>query len=301
VPAAVAEASAAIAGGTPAAGHEGHDVAAFVAGQIAEEREILYYQHPDGTAVFSQGPTKDEQGRDYVPVYADPEPAQAAAPVGKGRILYYRNPMGLPDTSPVPKKDPMGMDYVPVYESEDDEAAIRSRSAWPRSRSSACVPRRRRCCSLTRPIRAVGTVEVDERRLAVVTTKFEGFIERLRVNQTGQPVKAGEPLMEIYSPDLVLAQQEYAGALKAVRDLENAALEARESARLLAEGALARLRNWDIGKAQIERLRGGVEPTRTLTLHSPAGASCWKSARWRACASCRARCFIKSPISRRCG
>lgn len=271
VPAAIADASAAITRPSAAADHEGYDTAAAVASQMAAEREIIYYQHPDGTAVFSQGPAKDEQGRDYVAVYADPEPVAApVAPAGRGRILYYRNPMGLPDTSPVPKKDPMGMDYVAVYEGDDDGgktlkiSLAKVQKLGVRTESAALR-------TLTRPIRAVGTVEVDERRLTVVTTKFEGFIEALRVNQTGQLVKAGEPLMEIYSPDLLLAQQEYAVALKAVRSLENAAPEARESASSLAEGALTRLRNWDIGKAQITRLRDGGEPTRTLTLHAPAG------------------------------
>ncbi|MDX9861237.1 MAG: efflux RND transporter periplasmic adaptor subunit [Rhodospirillales bacterium] len=275
VPAAIADASAAITRPSAATDHEGLDTAAAVASQMAAEREILYYQHPDGTAVFSQGPAKDEQGRDYVAVYADPEPVAAAAPVGpkaagQGRILYYRNPMGLPDTSPVPKKDPMGMDYVAVHEGDDDGGKTlkinlaKVQKLGVRTEEAALR-------TLTRPIRAVGTVEVDERRLTIVTTKFEGFIETLRVNQTGQLVKAGEPLMEIYSPDLLLAQQEYAVALKAVRSLQNAAPEARESASSLAEGALSRLRNWDIGKAQIARLRDGGEPTRTLTLHAPSG------------------------------
>ncbi len=274
LPAAIGNASAAITGGSAAVDHDGHDTATAVATQMAAEREILYYQHPDGTAVFSRGPSKDERGRDYVAVYADPEPAPAAPvarkAVGQGRIVYYRNPMGLPDTSPVPKKDPMGMDYVAVYEGDDDGgrtlkiSLAKVQKLGVRTEEAALR-------TLTRPIRAVGTVEVDERRVNIVTTKFEGFIENLRVNQTGQLVKAGEPLMEIYSPDLVLAQQEYAVALTAVRSLQNAAPEARESASSLAEGALSRLRNWDIGKAEIARLRDGGEPTRTLTLHAPAG------------------------------
>ena len=103
----------------------GHDAAAHVAAQVQQERAILYYQHPEGKADYSPVPKKDEKGRNYTPVYADPEPEpapvqQAAKSKGQGKILYYRNPMGLPDTSPVPKKDPMGMDYVPVYEGEDE-------------------------------------------------------------------------------------------------------------------------------------------------------------------------------------
>ncbi|MGE5547409.1 MAG: efflux RND transporter periplasmic adaptor subunit [Solirubrobacterales bacterium] len=254
----------------PADSHAGHG-AAQVAAQVEAERAILYYQAPDGSADYSPVPKKDEQGRDYTPVYADPEPVPAptlAKPEGK--ILYYRNPMGLPDTSPVPKKDSMGMDYVPVYEGDDaggntlKVSLDKVQKLGVRTEPAVLRP-------LTRPIRAVGTVQVDERQLHVVAPKFEGYIERLLVNQTGQPVKRGQTLMEIYSPDLVLAQQEYAVALQGARSLENASPEAREAARSLAEGALSRLKNWDIPAAQIERLRNGGQPSRTLSLVAPVG------------------------------
>jgi Cu(I)/Ag(I) efflux system membrane fusion protein len=111
---------------------------------------------------------------------------------------------------------------------------------------------------------------VDERTIEVVAPKFEGFIERLYVNQTGQKVVKGQPLMDIYSPDLVLTQQEYVVALQGARALEHASPEALASARSLAQGALSRLRNWDISAAQIDRLRDGGQPTRTLSLASPA-------------------------------
>lgn len=249
----------------------GHDAAAHAAAQVAAERAILYYQAPDGSADYSPVPKKDSQGRDYTPVYADPEPQPAPAPAPKpksGKILYYRNPMGLPDTSPVPKKDNMGMDYIPVYEGEDEGGNTLKISLDKVQKlgvkTEAAVLR-----TLTRPIRAVGTVQVDERQLHVVSPKFEGYIERLNVNQTGQVVRRGQSLMEIYSPDLVLAQQEYLVALQSARTLENASPEAQQSARSLADGALTRLKNWDIPTGQIERLRSGGQATRTLSLASP--------------------------------
>ncbi len=246
-----------------------HDSAVHAAAEMAKEREILYYQHPDGTADFSAAPKRDDRGRDYIAVYADPEPAaEPSKPAGKGKILYYRNPMGLPDTSPVPKKDGMGMDYVPVYEGEDGGSTLNVSLDKVQKLGVRTAAAERR--HLMRPIRAVGTVQVDERKLHVVSTKFEGYIERLHVNQTGQPVGRGQPLMEIYSPDLVLAQQEYVVALQGAKSLEAARPEAREAARSLADGALARLRNWDISATQIERLRDGGESSRTLTLSSPA-------------------------------
>lgn len=245
-----------------------HDAAAHAAAQVAAERAILYYQAPDGAPDYSPVPKKDAQGRDYTPVYADPEPAPPPPAPKSGKILYYRNPMGLPDTSPVPKKDSMGMDYVPVYEG-DEGAGGTLKVGLDKVQKLGVRTEPAVLRQLTRPIRAVGTVQVDERQLHIVAPKFEGYIERLNVNQTGQPVKRGQSLMEIYSPDLVLAQQEYMVALHGARSLENASPEAREAARSLAEGALARLRNWDIGAGQIERLRTGGQPSRTLSLASP--------------------------------
>ncbi|MCR6630576.1 MAG: efflux RND transporter periplasmic adaptor subunit, partial [Magnetospirillum sp.] len=177
-PAPVAEAPAA-SSPTPS----GHDSAAHAAAQVTAERAILYYQAPDGSADYSPVPKKDAQGRNYIPVHADPEPAPAPPPAPKtGKILYYRNPMGLPDTSPVPKKDPMGMDYVPVYEGDEDGGSTLKVSIDKVQklgvRTEPAVLR-----TLTRPIRAVGTVQVDERQLHVVAPKFEGYIERLNVNQ----------------------------------------------------------------------------------------------------------------------
>ncbi|WP_131110444.1 efflux RND transporter periplasmic adaptor subunit [Sulfuricystis thermophila] len=189
----------------------------------------------------------------------------AAAPSGK-KILYYRNPMGLPDTSPTPKKDAMGMDYIPVYEGEEEgiEGAVKISPAKVQKlgvRTEAAALRK-----LSRPIRAVGRVAVDERRVYAIAPKFEGWIERLFVNATGQPVGRGQALFEVYSPELVSAQREYQIAARAVDQHDGAA---QSSLRPVAEAALARLRNWDISLEQIERLKAGGEPTRTLIYRSP--------------------------------
>ncbi|MBF0157078.1 MAG: efflux RND transporter periplasmic adaptor subunit [Magnetococcales bacterium] len=194
--------------------------------------------------------------------------ASPAAGKGERKILYYRNPMGLPDTSPTPKKDAMGMDYVPVYEDEaGDGTTVRLSLDKVQKlgvRSEAAALR-----SLARPIRAVGTVQVDERLLQVVSMKYKGWIERLHADTTGQKVRRGQPLMEVYSPGLVLAQQEYAAAASAIASLENADAESLGTARQLAEGALLRLRNWDISESQVAQLRNKGEIRRTLTVLSP--------------------------------
>lgn len=253
--------------------HAGHDPAAQVTKtQMAKERQILFYQNPDGSADYSPAPKKDDKGRDYTPVYADPDPEPEPAPAkpaGKGKILYYRNPMGLADTSPVPKKDGMGMDYVPVYEGDDDGTTLKV--SLDKVQKLGVRTEAARLTTLAKSIRAVGSVQVDERNLTVVAPKFEGYIERLNVNQTGQAVKRGQSLMEVYSPDLVLAEQEFVVAAKGAQSLDNASPEARDAARSLADGALARLKNWDVPTAQIEKLRQGGQPSRTLSFASPAG------------------------------
>ncbi len=253
----------------------------------ASEKTVLYYRDPMGKADYSPTPKKDSMGMDYLPVYegdeetasvpaqagaASTDKGQAAASPGKGKIRFYRNPMGLPDTSPVPKKDGMGMDYIPVYEGAgedaDDGDTVKISVAKVQKLGVRSEPAEMR--DLARAVRAVGTVQPDERRLFVVNTKFEGWIEKLHANATGQQVRRGEPLMEIYAPELVVAQQEYLLAWHSLHDMASAGEDVRTSAKQLAEAALQRLRNWDISDDQIKLLQRSGKITRTLTLRAPA-------------------------------
>ncbi len=148
--------------------------------------------------------------------------AGAAAKPGERKLLYYRNPMGLPDTSPVPKKDPMGMDYVPVYEGEDQGAPGTVKVSADRIQTLGVRTETVSKRSLARVVRAVGTIEINERGQHTVAPKFEGWIEKLHVNTTGQAVARGQPLAEVYSPELVSAQREYLIAYSATRTLSGA-------------------------------------------------------------------------------
>lgn len=201
--------------------------------------------------------------------WVEPASVSAAAARGERAVLYYRNPMGLPDTSPVPRKDSMGMDYVPVYADEEVAAgkiSISSDKVQKLGVRTELVSSRR----LNRTVRAVGRFQPDERRLHTVTTKFEGYIERLDVNATGQLVTRGQSLMEVYSPELVSAQQEYLIAWNGRQALESGTEESLDGIGQLAESGLLRLRNWDISDAQLQRLQREGKATRTLTLYSPA-------------------------------
>ena len=197
-----------------------------------------------------------------------------ANPAGGGkaerRLLYYRNPMGLPDTSPVPKKDPMGMDYIAVYEGEEpDTAAGQVRIGVDKVQKLGVRTETASLRVLDRVVRAAGRVEVDERRVYAIAPKFEGWVERLHVNQTGQPVARGQPLFDVYSPELVSAQREYAIAADAARALKDAGDGSQAGMVRLAESSLARLRNWDIPPEQVGALAQSGEARRTLTFRSP--------------------------------
>ncbi len=202
-----------------------------------------------------------------------------AAPGGESakkerKILYYRNPMGLPDTSPTPKKDPMGMDYVPVFEG-GDEADVKPAAPGQVTISTEKVQKlgvRTEPASLRaldRTIRAAGRIEPDERRVYAISPKFEGYVERLHVNATGQPVGKGQPLFEVYSPELVSAQREYAIAARGVDTLKGAGGDAQNSMKQLADASLSRLRNWDISDEQVKALAQSGETKRTLSFRSP--------------------------------
>ncbi len=200
-------------------------------------------------------------------------PATAAAPqdAAKGRILYYRNPMGLPDTSPVPKKDPMGMDYIAVYEGGEPAAPAGTvRISIDKVQLLGVRSERVETRELRRTLQAVGTIQANERALYKVAPRFEGWIEKLYVNTTGQPVARGQPLMEVYSPDLVAAQEEYLIALRGAKDLQASGAEAQAVMQRLAEGVLGRLRNWEISERELQALQKEGKPRRLLTYRAAA-------------------------------
>lgn len=122
---------------------------------------------------------------------------------------------------------------------------------------------------LSRTIRTVGVVGYEEPRQYSVNSKIDGWIERLYVNETGSQVKKGQPLLDIYSPDLVTAQEEYLLALRNKDALAKSEVPeiAASGARLL-EASRKRLRYWDISEAQIKNLEKTGSAKKTLTLYA---------------------------------
>ena len=179
--------------------------------------------------------------------------------------------MGQPDTSPVPKKDPMGMDYLPVYEGEEppsDNSVVKISTEKVQKlgvRTEAAALR-----ELIRTVRAVATVQPNERLLYTVTPKFEGWIQQLYVNTTGQVVKKGDALMDVYSPDLITAQQEFLIATKGVQMVADGSPDVRAEMQQLVESTFQRLRNWDISEIELQRLQREGKVRQYITFRSKA-------------------------------
>ncbi len=189
---------------------------------------------------------------------------------GERRIAHWRAPMDPNYVADGPGKSPMGMDLIPVYEDElsaRGTVSIDAVTAQNIGVRTALVENR----PLQRSVRAVGRVEYDERRMTDINTKVAGWVERLFVDFTGQEVTKGDPLLELYSPELVAAQEEYLTVLDYLERLEDQAADddvLRGAGELLA-ASLQRLRYWDVSEAQIERLRRERQATRTLTVATP--------------------------------
>lgn len=126
--------------------------------------------------------------------------------------------------------------------------------------------------TVERTIRTVGTLAVDETRQAQVHTKVAGWAEQVYVDFIGKPVRRGQALFTIYSPELVATQKEYLLALRAQREFAASEFpETRDSSERLVTAARERLKLWDVSDAQIARLEQTGEAQRTLTIASPVG------------------------------
>ncbi|MFC4172397.1 efflux RND transporter periplasmic adaptor subunit [Microvirga sp. GCM10011540] len=233
---------------------------------------VAYYHDPDGKPFYSAEPKKTPEGRDYVAVRAnedvsfDDKPKDSAAsgaaagPNGK-RILYYRNPMGLPDTSLVPKKDSMGMDYIAVYEGEAEDGSTVTVSPGRLQRTgvrSEAAERR----VVTRPVRVPGTLKLDERRVALISLRSEAFIEKVESVTTGDRVRAGQPLLRLYSPEIAAASAQYLSVLN-----EGAGTGGGRAA--VVEGARQRLENLNVPPAVLTEIERTRKVPTTITWSAP--------------------------------
>jgi Cu(I)/Ag(I) efflux system membrane fusion protein/cobalt-zinc-cadmium efflux system membrane fusion protein len=203
--------------------------------------------------------------------HGPPGPTAVAPEAKEGkRIKYWVSPMNPNYISDKPGKDPMGMELKPVYAGEEG-AAPGAIAVDPNTMQSMGLKLGKvEVRPLSRVIRAVGKVTYDESQLAVVNTKTDGWVTRLFIKITGEPVRKGQKLVSLYSRELVPAQREYLLALQNLNTIGKSRFpEMAGGARRLAEASRARLENFDITPAEIAALETRGEVKKSLTLFSP--------------------------------
>lgn len=228
----------------------------------AGEKKVLYWTDAMNPTHKFDKPGKAPDGMDLVPVYDE-----SGEPVaGHKKILYWVDPMHPAYKSDKPGKAPdCGMELVPVYDDGSGPATstvsgyANVKLTSDRQQLIGVQTGMTEMRSLGRSVRTVGRVAVDETRLYKITTKFDGYIEKLYVNVTGQQIRKGQPLFSVYSPDLLSTQQEYLLALRA----------AKQSPSLLA-AARQRLLLWDITPTEIRELESTGTARKSITIYSPA-------------------------------
>jgi len=212
-----------------------------------------------------------------VPMESEEHGQAAPAPASRvpTRKIIYRSTMNPDETADRPGKDSMGMEMVPLEIDQEpatssvpDRAVVRIPLAKQQLIGVTTTPVER--VPFTRTVRAVARVTYDETRLRHVHTKIAGFVERLHVNATGQLVRQGEPLLEIYSPELLASQQEFLVALEARDRTAGSDLPSVSRAgEALVASARRRLELFDLTEEQIRELETSGLARRTVTLYAP--------------------------------
>lgn len=227
----------------------------------AGEKKVLYWVDAMNPTHRFDKPGKAPDGMDLVPVYAESATPAAA----QKKVLYWVDPMHPAYKSNKPGKAPdCGMELVPVYDDGSGPATstvsgyANVKLTSDRQQLIGVQTGMTEMRSLGRSVRTVGRVAVDETRLYKITTKFDGYIEKLYVNVTGQPIRKGQALFSVYSPDLLSTQQEYLLAMRA----------AKQAPSLLA-AARQRLLLWDITPAEIRELERTGTARKSITIYSP--------------------------------
>ncbi|MFQ5515625.1 MAG: efflux RND transporter periplasmic adaptor subunit [Myxococcota bacterium] len=224
----------------------------------AKEAELYSCgMHPN---VVHEGPGRCPIcGMELTPVRGGGSAPTRSSPSGERKIKYWVAPMDPTYISDKPGKSPMGMDLVPVYEDEVPASAEGSVVIDPAVQQNMGVRTERVLrATVFRHVRSIGQVEVGEDRISVVNLRVSGWVERIFVDRTGDPVERGQALFELYSPELVSAQGEYLLALRAHGPKSE-----------LARSARRKLDLWGIDDQDIAALTRSRRVRRVLPIRSP--------------------------------
>ena len=185
------------------------------------------------------------------------------------KVLYWWDPMlGPSSISNHPGKSAMGMEMVPVYAKSGgpdvriDPAVVQNMGV--RTAQVTKGP-------LTKTVRTVGVLSLPEPGMHDVSLKVGGWIDKLHADQEGMHVDKGEPLFEIYSPDLQVAEQELISAVKSKSALDSSASDSlRQESQNMIDSAKRKLRLWDVDEQDIAAIAKADEPPRDVAFRSPA-------------------------------
>jgi len=222
----------------------------FTATEKKAEPEVLYWVAPMDANYQRDKPGKSPMGMDLVPVYAEAEKAEP-------KILYWVAPMDANYQRDKPGKSPMGMDLVPVYEEaggESEAGVVKISPAVENNlgvRTGVVVNEQ-----LNIAINTLGTVQPNENELWQINSRVSGWIEKLYVKSVGVEVEKGQPLFDLYSPELVKAQESLFNAI----NLNRSNLISSSKARLQALG---------VNKGQIENIVRNKKVLQNITVFAP--------------------------------
>ena len=226
------------------------------------ERKIAYWRAPMNPTEIYDKPGKSAMGMDLVPVHEDEVGSNSAEGESERKIAHWRAPMNPTEIYDKPGKSAMGMDLVPVY--EDELVGGVAVSVDPVTQQNMGI---RTAVVKQEPlvftIRTYGHITSDETRTTQINTKTNGWIEKLYIDFTGKRVVKDEPLYEIYSPELLAAQEEYLVAYQNMKKLTG-----RDNQGLLTS-ARRRLENFDIAPSEIDFIEKSGKVKKTLMVRSP--------------------------------
>lgn len=233
-------------------------------------RTVLHYVDPMHPSYTSDKPgIAPDCGMPLEPVYADAEPSS-----GGNAALYYRDPSDASYTSTTAGTNPRtGKTLVPVFADAAATPAHPGAVHIPPARQQLAGVRFAtvEMTDVGRTLRTVGKVTYDETRVQHVHTRVDGWIERVIVDFTGQMVRKGQPMLTIYSPELLASQEELLLARRARDTMKTSPVEgAAGQGESLFQAARRRLQLWNLTDAQVEHVLATGAPIRDVTLYAPA-------------------------------
>src|ERR1017187_3502255 len=235
------------------------------------ERKVLYWVDPMHLAYKSDKPgIAPDCGMKLEPVYADG--GAAPVPAAERKVLYYRDPKDPNYKAQQPGLNPeTGNPLEPVYADDASTMEVGTVQITPEKQQLIGVKYEQvQVGGGSRTIRAVGKVAIDETRIGHVHTKVEGWIDKVFVDFTGKLVEKGQPLLTIYSPDMLASQRELLLAAKAKTIMQDSALPSGfDQSESLLQATRRRLELWDLSEAQINQVLKTGEPIKNITLYSP--------------------------------